>query len=149
MAKAFFIKVNGALHPHSDDDRELLKKIPPGTAVRLTYTKVRNYEFHKKYFAMINFAFENWPDDDNQVGTRNKETFRQELQVAAGFYDRHILIAGGTLLKSRSIAFDSMDETEFSDVYNRVLEVIARHVLKHFEDADQLRATMAQLEAFE
>ncbi len=55
----FFRKVSSTtLVAASDHDAELLKYIKIGSPTRMVFKRVRNYEFHKKYFALLNLAFD-------------------------------------------------------------------------------------------
>ncbi len=146
MSDSFFIKANGALHPASDHDRLLLDKIKTGTAVRIQYKKVRNYEFHKKMFALLNFAFDNW-EPENDVGEKNFNQFREDIIILAGFYYRYVRLDNSTRIKAKSISFTAMDETEFEDLYNKTIDVIVKHVLQNYS-GHTLRALMMEVENY-
>lgn len=77
--------------------------------------KKRNYEFHKKFFALINICFE------NQEHFELIDDLREYLTVKAGFYRKIQMPNGYEQIKPKSISFSSMDNIEFNDLYDKVL----------------------------
>ena len=149
LMDAFFIKMNGALHPASDSDREILKKFKTGETVRVKVTRVRNYQFHRKWWALVSFAFDYWnPEEENMVGEKNLERFRKDIIILSGFHDSYIRLDGSTRIEPKSISFASMSEDEFEDLYGKSIDVIVKYVLKHYT-GDMLRSVMEQVEDFE
>ena len=111
---AFFRKVSSTtLVAASDHDAELLKHIKTGDPTRLTFKRIRNYEFHKKFFALLDFAFDHWTPPDNYVGEKNFDQFRADVIILCGFYHQWIRLDGSTRTMPKSIAFGSMTEDEF------------------------------------
>ncbi|MCP4934403.1 MAG: DUF1367 family protein [bacterium] len=147
MTEAFFMKVNGALYPSSEKDRELLSKIRTGEAVKLTYKRVRNYEFLKKWWALITFAFDCWEPPENHVGEKNLERFRKDIIILAGFYDQTIRLDGATRVEAKSISFGSMSEDDFDELYSKTIDVILKYVLKNYT-GDELRSVVDQTMGF-
>lgn len=144
----FLIKMNGALYPASENDQELLKKIKAGEPVRVKLTRVRNYEFHKKYFALLNFAYDYW-EPENDCAEKNFERFRKDCIILAGFHDAHVRLDGSTRIEPKSISFASMSsEDEFEELYTKTIDVIVKYVLKNYT-GDMLRSVMEQVEDFE
>ena len=154
---AFFIKLpNGTLMPATDHDRELLSHIKIGQPTRLTFKRVRNYEFHKKYFALLNFAFDYW-----EVGNciaeakvafmepeKNFERFRKDIIILAGFFTSSYRIDKTIRIEAKSIAFANMSEEEFEDLYSKTIDVIIEYVLKNYTGA-MLRTAVEEVEGFE
>lgn len=103
-----------------DSDSEKAKKIPLNEPFVVTYTKKRNIKFHRKFFALINMLY------DNQEQYNNVEYLRKDLIVESGFYDLRYGIHGEEIKEAKSISFANMDETEFSELYNRVIDTIVR-----------------------
>jgi len=97
LMEAFFIKTtSSSLVPATDHDRELLKHIKISQATKLSFKRVRNYEFHKKYFALLNIAFESWEPPEHGEGsawaekmpvTRDFDRFRKDVIILAGHYE--------------------------------------------------------------
>lgn len=103
----------------NDGDRIILDKIPSMEETLFKIERPRNPRFHRKYFAMINLAFENQDD----FGLEEAEQFRQYLQMRAGFYITKDTPTGNAYF-AKSIAFDSMDGAEFENLYEKVWEQI-------------------------
>ena len=151
MKDAFFIKVSSTtLVAASDHDAELLKHIKLGQPARMIFKRVRNYEFHKKFFALLAFAYDHWTPPENFVGEKNREMFRADIIILCGFYHQWIRLDGSTRTVPKSIAFQNMAEDEFEKLYGKAIDVIVRHVQMEYQyDPDTLRAVVEQVEAFE
>ena len=64
-------------------------------------------------------------DERQQEAWRSKEGFRQYLTVTAGYYDVYYNQRLQTVVETpRSWSFDSMSESEFGDLYERMKDVI-------------------------
>ena len=146
--EAIFKKVNGALHPANESDREILKKFPAGSPVRVKITRVRNYEFLKKYFALLNLAFDYWEPDEDHVGEKNFERFRKDVIILAGFYEQYVRVDGSTRIEPKSISFGSMSEDEFADLYTKTIDALVKYVLPRFT-GQELRDLVRAIEDFD
>lgn len=112
------------LVPCSDEDYEAKRKLSIGQIYQADIKVKRNYQFHKKAFALLNAA---WAlmDEHQQAGWRSIEGFRSYLTVTAGHYDMYYNRRLQTFVEEpRSWSFDSMSEDEFSDLYERMKDVI-------------------------
>lgn len=161
---AFFIKVSSTtLVAASDHDAELLQHIKLGQPARMTFKRVRNYDFHKKYFALLNLAFDYWEPpiamsmDEVKAGTfdpsleqpeKNFDRFRKDVCILCGFYDSSYRINGEVRLEAKSISFANMSEDEFENLYTKTVDVIVKHVLKNYT-GEMLLSVVDQVEAFE
>ncbi len=113
------------LFPCTDDDQENKLKLKVGEVYQVNIKMFRNYEFHKKYFALINLAWEYLNEKQTEFYHNDKEVFRKSIEVTAGHCDKVF----NHSLKSwidypKSIAFDKMDNAEFQDLYSKVKNVI-------------------------
>ena len=154
MAEGHFIKLpNGALVPANDTDKELLDKIKAGQVVKLTLTRIRNYQFHKKFFAMLNFAFDYWEPEEGAVNKwgvdpeKNFDRFRKDVIVLAGYYDATHRLNGDVRIEAKSISFGSMSEDEFEKLYSSCVDVILKHVCTQY-DGKMLDQVVDQAMAF-
>jgi len=110
--------------PLYDEDYEAKKKLKNGEVYEAEIKLVRNYKFHKKFFALISAGYSLLPER-TQNGFRSTEGFRAYCIVAAGFYELYY----NPRLKEfveipKSLKFSSMDNAEFEEVYERVKDVI-------------------------
>lgn len=60
MAKLSLTKANGALMPTSAADQETIQKLKAGAVIECEFKRTRNPAFHRKYFALLNLAFDYW-----------------------------------------------------------------------------------------
>lgn len=119
--KFYVTKSNSGLKPSYDSDMEVYVKIPIGETWEIEYKKVRNYKFHKKFFSLIQLAF------DNQEAYKFIDSMREDLIIHAGFsYEETNFITGEIKTKAKSIAFQNMDEIEFSQLYESIKNVISQ-----------------------
>ena len=122
MAKIALIKTenNNFVLAH-DSDYEEAKKIKPNQVYTFEYKKPRNYQFHKKFFALIKLLF------DNQELYLNTDDLRHDLLIAAGQYTLRYNFKGEEVIEPLSVSFASMDEDQFTILYNSVLDAIVKN----------------------
>lgn len=132
------------LVPSTDEAVELLQKIKIGTPINATIVKPRNGKFHRKFFSMLDVAFQNheWPEVETQWGkaTVSSELFRKYVIVKAGHYKASLTPKGEVRAEPKSISFSSMSEAEFSKLYNDVLNVILKEFLTNWKAGDMDKA---------
>jgi len=112
--------LNGAFKLAYNSDYELAKKVPLNEPIVFEWSKPRNLKFHKKFFALLNMVYE------NQEQYNNIEHLRKDLTISAGYYDLRFNIEGVEVQEAKSISFASMDDLEFSDFYNRIVDVVVK-----------------------
>lgn len=83
--------------------------------------KNRNCGNHRRFFAFINTTF------DMQDEFDNKEVWRKYLQMKAGFFDEVVTGKGKVLYWPQSISWDKLDEIEFKDLFNRVINAFLKY----------------------
>jgi len=110
--------LNGYFKVAYDSDYDKAKKIKVNEPYEFEYKLPRNYRFHKKFFALLNLVY------NNQDVYSNIEDLREDLTIEAGYYRLTENIKGQTVKRAKSISFAQMDETEFSDLYNSVVNVV-------------------------
>lgn len=115
----YLIKDKGRYVPCSGSDKEASDKIPNGGIVKAQ--KARNYEFHKKAFALLRLGF------SNQEEIQEFEVYRKWITVKAGYYDnvKHPL-AIGPLMIPKSLSYEDMSAEEFEKWYEATLSVLSR-----------------------
>ena len=122
--KLIVVNTPRGLVPLGDDDYEEKKKLKLGQTYSVEVKVARNVDFHRKYFALISYAWE-FLNEQETERFRTKENFRKYVEVAAGHCD---VIFHPRLQEyveiPKSISFGKMDNAEFSDLYQRVKDVI-------------------------
>ena len=110
---------SGDLRPAYDEDKDKLKKIKPNQVVEVDLKVKRNYKHLQKFMVLINTIFENQEHYDN------KEDLRRDLLIACGFYREVVnIFTGEVTYVAKSLSFSKMEQHEFDDVYNKVLNKI-------------------------
>jgi len=123
----------GLLRPADDEASDRIRRWGVGNIVVGDFVRPRNYAFHKKFFALIEVAWEEWePPESEYQGVqahKSKERLREELIILAGYYDVCSSLKGDTRVIAKSISFANMDEDEFGELYNKVHQVIMDKIL--------------------
>ena len=122
--KLLVVNTPRGLVPLGDDDYEEKRKLKLGQTYSVEVKVVRNVDFHRKYFALIAYAWE-FLNEQETERFKDKENFRKYIEIAAG----HCEVIFHPRLQEfveipKSIAFAKMDNTAFSDLYGRVKDVI-------------------------
>ncbi len=153
MAALNLVKDLSGFKPLGTDDAELMRTIPLGSMIECEYTKKRNPQFHRKFFALLNMGYEYWTPAEAEwrgfKAVKNFDVFREQVTILAGFREVTFNLDGSVKVKAKSISFAKMDDTEFQDVYSKVLEVIWNKTLSTvFENRAQLDNAVNQLMGF-
>lgn len=151
-----------ALEPIDEDGLNWFTKVKDGALIFCDLVRPRNEKFHRKFFVMLDVAFGAWEPEvetylpaerDGREGVyisgtnleripavKDKESFREELIILAGFRDAVYYVDGGVRLKAKSISFASMDQDQFEELYSAVANVVLQKVLKtySYDDLEQV-----------
>jgi len=111
-------QLNGTFKVAYDSDYDKAKKIKVNEPYEFEYKLPRNYRFHKKFFALLNLVY------NNQDVYTNIDDLREDLTIEAGYYRLTENIKGQTIKRAKSISFANMDEAEFSELYNSIVNVV-------------------------
>jgi len=109
------------LIPLYDSDIDEKRKLTIGTVYEADIKNPRNYEFHKKFFALINLGHHN---------TKLElpfNVYRKLMIMRAGYFTVYDT-GKGILYEADSISFGSKTEDEFQEVYSRVLDQIIKDI---------------------
>lgn len=110
------------LIPAAAHDEEEFAKVRPGVDLRADIVQPRNPGLHRKAFALLKMVLPhtNYP---------NMEILRAAMTVGAGWVDVVVNpMDGKTALIPKSWEFGSMDNIEFEELYNRLVDVALRLV---------------------
>lgn len=133
-AQCMFTRVGAVLKPADEEAREWLTKLKQGTPVMLEGRVPRNAAFHRKYFALINLAYDYWADSAKTIvykGQRvlpDRERFRKDCIILAGFYRPVANIKGEVRIEPESLKWASMTEERFGELYDATINVLLRKV---------------------
>lgn len=138
--KILLLNTPTGLKPLYDADFDEKRKLRIGEAYEAEIKKMRNLRFHRKYFALMTTAWEFQSEAVTSHFGGNMEAFRKCVEVAAGHCDKVYHLASSSWVDTpKSIAFDKMDEAEFSDLYERVKTVIFSVFLKDIEEQEFIK----------
>ena len=119
--KIALVKTQNGFFPAYDSDFELSKKIKLNEIYEYEFKQPRNLKFHRKFFALINMVFQ------NQEQYTNIEHLRKDLIIESGNYELRHDLNGVEIREAKSISFAQMDEIQFSELYNSVVDVIVKY----------------------
>lgn len=118
------------LVPMYDSDYDEKKKLHEGETVMCSIRKPRNYEFHKKFFALVRLTFENLPERlVRMLSVRNEEDMLTVFKLDLGLFSTS-WHCGRNVVKLDSISFAKMDETEFQKFYDRCIDLVLSSYLR-------------------
>lgn len=144
MTDLSFIRGANGLVPDGGEATEWFAKAKPGARVVAKVSVPRNGRFHRKFFAMLKVAYENWdkPEIQTPYGAVrcSEEAFRNDVIVIAGHHELRGNTRGEWRLKAKSIKWAAMDEAEFQRLYSDVVDVILAHFLTGWTGEDMDRA---------
>lgn len=127
-----------ALVPTDDRSSEAFSKVGSGD-VLVWIKKPRNPKFNRYFFAMVGVIF------DNQSRYQTKDQLLDAIKIAVGHYDTVISARDSKpYLVLRSISFDNMDEMQFKEFVDRVMDVVAAQIIPNLKPGDLRR----ELEGF-
>lgn len=122
--KILCLNTESGLVPVYASDVDDKHKLAIGHKYWCDVKRARNYEFHKKFFALIKLAFDNLPEGlEKRYPSSN--TLRDDLLIRCGYTER-VNSRQGPVDVAASIAFDKMGQDEFEQLYTAVWNEIAR-----------------------
>jgi hypothetical protein len=99
-----------------------------GQVIEVDATRPRNTPFHRKYFALLNYAYENW-DIEEIDATKNFDRFRDDITILAGYYEKYYRTDGSVRIEAKSISFAKMEQQEFDALYSKTLDILLANIL--------------------
>lgn len=131
----FLLNTSHGLMPMYDTDFDEKKKLKIGQTYKAKITVPRNIDFHRKYFALINCAWEYQNEAVQQHFKNSVDQFRKSVEMSAGWCDTVYSINRKEWQDvPKSIAFDKMDGAEFSTLYDNVKTVLFTVFLKNVSE---------------
>jgi len=125
-------KTHGGWVNGNDSAESLWRKTPFGGLIHADFKQMRNYRFHKKYFTLLQLAFEHWQPGEvtsrHGVPEKNFERFRKDIAILSGHYHVTVRLDGSTQVEADSISFANMDEETFEKLYSATIDVILKRI---------------------
>lgn len=121
----FLVNTSEGFKCATDEDYEKKRKLHKGGVYKCKLSFARNYQFHKKYFALINCAWEYLNEKQQFFFHDDKEHFRKTMELSCGWCEPVFNARLNEWVDCvKSIAFDKMNEEEFDHLYNAVRDII-------------------------
>lgn len=132
--KILCIATENGLVPKYESDREEYRKVKKGSEVVVSVGKERNYEFHKKFFALLSLTFDNLPERlHDELNIHSVDDLLVRLKIDLGLYSM-ARYGNQSIVVPGSISFSKMDEYEFEKFYRRCTHYILDNYLKGVND---------------
>ena len=128
--------------------------LEPGEFALVEFIFPRNPKFHRKFFGLLNFAFDAWEPDrvrksyKGRPVAKNFDQFREDVLILSGYSEQTFDLKGNMKLKAKSISFAKMDDAEFEQVYSAVVDVILADVLKTYANREELEEVVQRVMGF-
>ncbi len=106
------------LTPCDQESLAHIKKMRKDKTYKINITEARNYEFLKKFMALVKVGCEN-----SKTITAPFDVYRKYIIIKAGYYKLYTT-PKGSFIEADSISFGSMSEDKFQEVYKAVLDQI-------------------------
>lgn len=131
------------------------KRKEPGEMAVMDLVFPRNYQFHKKLFALLTVGFDAWEPDRKRYSYKGKpiqknfERFREQVIILAGYYDQVFDLRTSKMeMVAKSISYAAMDDAQFEELYSAVVDVILREVCTTYAGRDELDAVVERVMGF-
>lgn len=150
MSQLFLMKHGEVLVPGTQESKQIVERWRQREAVIATVRRARNPILHRRFFAMLQLAFDAWEPPLLEDGTRpakNFKRFRREMIVLAGHYELVASMRGDVIREPKSIAYDEMAEDEFAQVCLDVAGVVLERILTNYTHAELERVVLRVLES--
>lgn len=125
------------LVPMYDSDLDKKKRLKVGSIVRCTVSNPRNYEFHKKFFALVRLTFDNLPlglVEKWQI--HNEDDMLKRFKYDLNYYTTRINSNGEKEIEYQSISFAKMEQYEFEHFYNLCIDLVLYHYIRGIDRDD-------------
>jgi len=109
--------------PGDDEAIRVSRRWEPGEIAIVDLKKSRVYKSLKRYQALLTLVFE------NSRQFKSRDQVHQYLKIRAGHATRIESASGEAFFVADSIDYDTLDETEFQEVWRRVIDVVCEDVL--------------------
>ena len=117
--KKMILAGSACLVPNCIDAENWLKKTKLEQGVLIDPRRPRNLQHHKKFFALVGLAVDNWPEEMTVLRLVGL------IKIKTGYADPVQDAAGVIHFIPRSINFESMDQDEFNPFYEKATQLIA------------------------
>lgn len=147
---------NGLFAADGEESQEAAARIKVGSVLRGEFRKMRNPLFHRKVMALFTLAYATHEETGTPVlyrGERIRPTFdrtRKDLTILAGYYETSARLDGTVRVEAKSISFANMDELEFEQLFQRLIQVVLDRIYTGTNMSEErLRAAVDEVLRFD
>ena len=152
MAMIYLHKYGNALLPAHEADAAVVAKWKTGDYIECKVSRPRNAQFHRKFFALMNYGFECFEPEakiwSGQVAQKSFTRFWKDVVILCGRAKVVLDIQGDVHMEADSISFASMDEDEFSALYERAITVLIERAILTNQNRDEVNAVVEHMLGF-
>lgn len=124
MAKLHLKRTLGGFQPADDLSAETAKRFKVGETFKAEVVKPRSRKTLGRYWVLCQMIL------DNTETFRSKEQVSDYLKIRTGHSTSIVAKSTGEIFHvANSIDFDSLDETQFQDFWQRVCDVVVEDIL--------------------
>lgn len=125
------------LVPMYDSDLDLKKRLKVGAVVKCKVSNPRNYEHHKKFFALVRLTFDNLPSNlVEKWRINNEQDMLRRFKRDLGYFTNTINEYGEHEIEYLSISFAAMEQHEFERFYNQAVDLVLCKYIKGMDKED-------------
>ena len=125
------------LVPLYDSDYYLKKRLRVGSVVKCKVSNPRNYEHHKKFFALVRLTFDNLPSNlAEYFKVHNEEDMLRRFKRDLGYFKTSLNERGEKEIEYQSISFSAMEQHEFERFYNQCIDLVLYKYIKGIDKED-------------
>jgi hypothetical protein len=125
------------LVPMYDSDFDLKKRLKIGSVVKCKVSNPRNYEHHKKFFALVRLTFDNLPSNlAESWEIHNEEDMLRRFKRDLGYFTSTYNERGEREIEYLSISFAAMEQHEFERFYNQCIDLVLSKYIKGLDKQD-------------
>ena len=127
------------LVPLYDSDHDLKQRLKVGSTVRCRISLPRNYEFHKKFFALVRLTYDNLPLPlVERWKIHSVDDMLRRFKRDLGYFTSSVNELGEREVEYKSISFAAMDKEEFERFYNGSVNLVLDKYIRGLEREDLL-----------
>ncbi len=125
------------LVPLYESDLDMKKHLKVGATVRCSVRNPRNYEHHKKFFALVRLTFDNLPGNLAEYWhIYNEQDMLRRFKRDLGYYTTSVNERGETEIEYQSISFAAMEQHEFEQFYTQCVDLVLHRYIKGIDKQD-------------
>lgn len=128
-------KTPAGFQPADEIEADRIKRFKTGEMYEANFKLTRNPAFHRKMFAFFNFVYNYWSADKTEWEhfdeAKQRDTFRKNLTVLAGFREESYTIDGRVRVEAKSLAYGNMDQEEFEQCYSAIINAAIKHIFNN------------------